>query len=342
LDTNGDGYISAKEFKKGWSTSHLKWKNVGSEKPSTGTEIKNVLLAAALQEKVEFKKEEWNKFDLADLSIDSYIKAGNRYFKPAESIVWDEKDEKWVDEQTRNPSNKKGKSSKDSKKSFWSKNSKTLYSKKSHYPLKNFPFKWLDTDNSGTISRLEYMEGFPLVHAFLQFEAGLCGPLCRLLRAKYLDEKQKQKEPPNIVGDVTGELVVSHGSPLPGTPSPAEIPVEMPQPPATPKCDINTLKLGSSAVAGQGLRSAVGLDDDEVFANMMKDPEIAMECEILVAGLGDHGCIDDIDNYYSIKFGKSGDWEEKDIIIGRRETVNCFGKKLRDDKVIECGKAPIP
>jgi hypothetical protein len=122
----------------------------------------------------------------------------------------------------------------------------------------------------------------------------------------------------------------------------------MPQPPATPKCDINTLKMGSSAVAGQGLRSAVGLDDDEVFANMMKDPEIAIECEILVAGLGDQGCIDDIDNYYSIKFGKSGDWEEKEIIIGKRETVNFFGIKLDDPApVLSCvddenGKAPIP
>ncbi len=86
LDTNGDGYISAKEFRKGWSTTHLKWKDVGSEKPSAGTEIKNELLAAALQKKVEFKKEEWDEFDLADLSVDSYIKAGNHYFKPAENI----------------------------------------------------------------------------------------------------------------------------------------------------------------------------------------------------------------------------------------------------------------
>ncbi len=61
----------------------LKWKETGSEKPATGTEIKSKLLAAALQEKVEFKIEEWDKFQVTDPSSDSYIKAGNRYFKPA-------------------------------------------------------------------------------------------------------------------------------------------------------------------------------------------------------------------------------------------------------------------
>ncbi len=61
----------------------LKWKEAGSDKPSTGTEIQNELLAAALQKKIEFKKEEWEKFQVANLSSDSYVKAGNRYFKPA-------------------------------------------------------------------------------------------------------------------------------------------------------------------------------------------------------------------------------------------------------------------
>ena len=72
----------------------LKWKETGSETPATGTEIKNELLAAAQQEKVargskkllfEFKNEDWNTFQVSDLSSDSYIKAGNRYFKPADA-----------------------------------------------------------------------------------------------------------------------------------------------------------------------------------------------------------------------------------------------------------------
>ncbi len=37
-------------------TLGLKWKEAGSEYPSPGTEIKNDVLAAALQEKDEFKK----------------------------------------------------------------------------------------------------------------------------------------------------------------------------------------------------------------------------------------------------------------------------------------------
>jgi hypothetical protein len=68
------------------NTLALKWKEAGSEKPSAGTEIKNELLAAALQTKVEFKKEEWAKFQVADLYSDSYIKAGNRYFKPVANL----------------------------------------------------------------------------------------------------------------------------------------------------------------------------------------------------------------------------------------------------------------
>jgi hypothetical protein len=65
----------------------LKWKEVGSKKPSTGTEFNNGPLAAALQKQVEFTKEEWERFQVADLSSDSYIKAGDRYFKPADPAL---------------------------------------------------------------------------------------------------------------------------------------------------------------------------------------------------------------------------------------------------------------
>jgi hypothetical protein len=61
----------------------LEWKEAGSEKPSMGAEIYNELLAAALQKKVEFSKTEWENFQVADLSSGSYIKSGDRYFKPA-------------------------------------------------------------------------------------------------------------------------------------------------------------------------------------------------------------------------------------------------------------------
>ena len=132
-------------------------------------------------------------------------------------------------------------------------------------------------------------------------------------------------------------------------PSPAELP-DLPQstdgtclahkPSAfvtkTAKCDPKTLKVGCSAVAGKGLRRAVGLYDDKVFGNFMKDPELAIECENLVAGLGGHedGCIEHIDNYYSIKYGKSGDWGQKEI---NPETM-----KIDTEKDDDNGKAPIP
>ncbi len=59
------------------------WKETGSEKPSTGIEIKNEFLAAALLTKVEFKKEEWKTFQVFGLFSNSYIKAGDCYFKSA-------------------------------------------------------------------------------------------------------------------------------------------------------------------------------------------------------------------------------------------------------------------
>ena len=68
----------------GAPSTGLKWKEAGFGKPRTGTEIKNDLLAAALQKKVEFKKEEWETFQVGgNLRSDTYIKAGNRYFQPA-------------------------------------------------------------------------------------------------------------------------------------------------------------------------------------------------------------------------------------------------------------------
>ena len=61
----------------------LKWKEYGSEKSSTGSEINNQLLVSALQKKIEFKREEWELFQLDNVSSDRYVNAGNRYFTPA-------------------------------------------------------------------------------------------------------------------------------------------------------------------------------------------------------------------------------------------------------------------
>lgn len=60
-----------------------KWRNVGSEKPTEGTEIKNDELAAALLRTLVFTVEEIGKFNVKDLKIDSFIRSGEAYFEQA-------------------------------------------------------------------------------------------------------------------------------------------------------------------------------------------------------------------------------------------------------------------
>ena len=60
----------------------LKWKEAGSEKPLTGAEIKSAALSAALQAKIDFTISEWEDFGVSDISYNSYVKAGDCYFKP--------------------------------------------------------------------------------------------------------------------------------------------------------------------------------------------------------------------------------------------------------------------
>ena len=66
----------------------LKWNEVDSQEPLTGTEIANEALSLALQEKVksspgnvELTNEEWDTLNVSDLSYDSYVKVGDSYFK---------------------------------------------------------------------------------------------------------------------------------------------------------------------------------------------------------------------------------------------------------------------
>ena len=61
----------------------LKWLETSSCRPTTGTEINNVALAAALQQKVSFTTEEWKKFNVSDLCFSSYVRVNDTYFKPA-------------------------------------------------------------------------------------------------------------------------------------------------------------------------------------------------------------------------------------------------------------------
>ena len=62
----------------------LKWIEMDSDKPTRGTEIESDRLAEALQSKATFKREEWEEFQVHNLSSDSFIKVGDKFFKPAD------------------------------------------------------------------------------------------------------------------------------------------------------------------------------------------------------------------------------------------------------------------
>ncbi len=238
-------------------------------------------------------------------------------------VVWREEDKTWIDERTGNPSTLTTKSSKEPKKHVGGAKASLFIwreERRGTINLHNFPIKLLDKDNRGKISKEEFEAGYELVEAFLDYEAGDGSALCHLLRAKYLDVKQKPKANPDLVVELGPRV---HLTPSLGNPALAGLPESS----VTSKCDPKTLKMGCSAVAAEGLRSAVGLDNDEVLANFMRNPEVMIECEILIAGLGGlaGGDIDDIDNYYSVKFGESGDWSD-------------IKPSIED----EDGKAPVP
>ena len=54
-----------------------------SQRPAHGKEFKNEYLASKLQQQLEFTKEEWDQLKVPTLYADSYIKVGDKYFKPA-------------------------------------------------------------------------------------------------------------------------------------------------------------------------------------------------------------------------------------------------------------------
>jgi len=71
--------------------SGLEWEGCGGQQPTTGTEIICEALASALlsggrrnpvTHLRQFTQEEWDSFGVSNLTYDSYIKAGNGYYKP--------------------------------------------------------------------------------------------------------------------------------------------------------------------------------------------------------------------------------------------------------------------
>ena len=65
----------------------MRWKEIPSFKGGVDSEISSAALAVALESKLEFTKIEFLGFAVSDLSFDSYIKVGTKYFVPADTIV---------------------------------------------------------------------------------------------------------------------------------------------------------------------------------------------------------------------------------------------------------------
>ena len=67
--------------------SGQKWKNYGKIKPELGRELtSNTCLTEALKHGAEFSAGEWREFGINDLRHGDFIKSGDDYFKPADSI----------------------------------------------------------------------------------------------------------------------------------------------------------------------------------------------------------------------------------------------------------------
>ena len=98
LDVDGDGIVSRDRKASEWhERSHnlrhvrtikvmgLQWHNVGRCQPEAGVEITCPKLAEALQTKMTFTREEFDEFDVSNLTPDTFIKVEQYYFRPADA-----------------------------------------------------------------------------------------------------------------------------------------------------------------------------------------------------------------------------------------------------------------
>ena len=75
-----EGHISVKDEV---AIVGVLWEEIGSQEPQNGGEIRSTQLETGLLKKLEFSTEELDGFSLPDLSYDSYIRVGSKYYKPA-------------------------------------------------------------------------------------------------------------------------------------------------------------------------------------------------------------------------------------------------------------------
>jgi hypothetical protein len=91
------GSTTPAEVKEVWASgskaSGLKWRNVGSSRPEKGSRLNNAKLEEALPKKadssgkVDLTASEWRAFDVKELSMDHFVKAGDAYFQPVEPLL---------------------------------------------------------------------------------------------------------------------------------------------------------------------------------------------------------------------------------------------------------------
>lgn len=65
--------------------NHLKWVNVGANRPVEGRELFYPKLASALKNSTEFTEEEWTAFGITDVRYGDYILSSGEYFQPEEA-----------------------------------------------------------------------------------------------------------------------------------------------------------------------------------------------------------------------------------------------------------------
>ena len=72
----------------------LKWKDVGPDKPSTGTEIEHEALVELLRTKTELSQQELDDLNVHGLSLLVHVKVDDRYFEPVQTLALDEEFER--------------------------------------------------------------------------------------------------------------------------------------------------------------------------------------------------------------------------------------------------------
>ena len=78
-----DGASSSKLIN---TASGLKWLKIEGTQPSNGQDLAHSELARALLRKTEFTQQEWEKMDIRNLRMDHFVKSGNSYFTPADTV----------------------------------------------------------------------------------------------------------------------------------------------------------------------------------------------------------------------------------------------------------------